>query len=352
MNKKDRFNIDIPETLDIEIDKGINKGYKEIQSKKASKRKLITGIAAVGIVIFIIFGVVNPTFAAKLPIVGNIFKAIEKTLIYPSEYSKYATSINETVTDNGVSITLSEILCDGEGLYVTYIVESEKPFKHTSWGDAPLTRTQMLTRGSLANVSFSDEELDDSGIAGLQGKFIDERTFIGMQRYRLKSLNKEIPDSFNFKVKLTSVGTKDLTPNEDDDYRKGEWAFNVPVKVDTSLSKTFDIKYKGENGYSIDSILITPFTIIVNSSNPNENSKSNIKAFDEANNEIPIESGRYLKDSNGNFDNNKVSTSFHYDTSNLKNIRIVLYKSDSDDVGKIVTENTTEILLEKIISLE
>ena len=352
MNKKDRFNIDIPEILDIEIDKGINKGYKEIQSKKGSKRKLITCITAAGIMLFITFGIANPTFAAKLPIVGNVFKAIEKTLIYPSEYSKYATSINETVTDNGVSITLSDILCDGEGLYVTYIVESETPFKHTSWGDAPLTRTQMLTKGSLANVSFSDEELNDSGIAGLQGKFIDEKTFIGMQRYRLKSLNKEIPESFNFKVKLTSVGTKDLTLAEDDDYRKGEWAFDVQVKVDRSLSRTFDINYKGENGYSIDSVLITPFTIRINSSNPDENSKSNIKAFDEANNEIPIETGGYLKDSNGNFNSNKISTSFHYDTSNLKNIRIVLYKSNLDDLGKLVTENATEILLEKIINLE
>ena len=352
MNKKDKFNIDIPETLDIEIDKGINRGYKEKQSKKASKRKLITGIAAAGIVIFITFGIANPTFAAKLPIVGNIFKAIEKTLRYPADYSKYSTSINKTVTDNGVSITLSDILCDGEGLYVTYTVESQEPFKHTSWGYAPLTMNHISTRGSLANVSFSDEELDDAGIAGLQGKFIDEKTFIGLQRYRLKSLNEEIPDSFNFQIKITSIGTRDLTVNENDDFRKGEWVFNVPVKVDKSLSKTFDINYKGENGYSIDSVLVTPFTIVVNSSNPDENSKSNIKAFDEANNEMPIETGVYIKDSNGNFDNNKVSTSFHYDTSNLKNIRIVLYKSDSDDVGKIVVENTTEILLEKIINLE
>lgn len=352
MNNRDKFNIDIPDSLDMEIDSGINKGYKEIQHKKSSKRKLITGIAAAGLVLFVTFGITNPALAAKLPIVGNVFKSIEKNLIFPSEYSKYATSVNETVTDNGLSVTLSDILCDDEGLYVTYIVESETPFKHTSWGDAPLTMNQMNTRGYFARVSFSDEELDDSGIAGLQGKFIDEKTFIGMQRYRLKSFNKDIPDTFNFKVKLTSIGTKDLTPKEDDDYRKGEWAFDIPVKVDKSLSKTLDVNYQGENGYSIDTVLVTPFTIMVNSSNPDENSKSNIKAFDDANNEIPIEQGRHLKDGNGEYNSNKISTSFHYDTSNLKNIRIVLYKSNLDDTGKIKTENSNEILLEKMINLE
>ncbi|MGL5086452.1 MAG: sigma-70 family RNA polymerase sigma factor [Clostridium sp.] len=116
--------------------------------------------------------------------------------------------------------------------------------------------------------------------------------------------------------------------------------------------KTISTDEKLDLHNAIDSVLITPFTIMVNSSNPDENSKSNIKAFDEANNEIPIETGRYLKDSNGDYESSKIATSFHYDTSNLKNIKIVLYKSNLDDVGKIKVENPTEILLEKTINLE
>lgn len=44
-------------------------------------------------------------------------------------------------------------------------------------------------------------------VLGLQGKFIDEYTFIGMKNYHLNYLDKEVLDNFDFEVKITSIGT-------------------------------------------------------------------------------------------------------------------------------------------------
>jgi len=71
-------------------------------------------------------------------------------------------------------------------------------FKNTSRGDSPLNMNQLLTTEDYNKVSFSKLGLDNTGLAGLKGKFIDENTFIGMERYYLKSLNTEIPDTFDF----------------------------------------------------------------------------------------------------------------------------------------------------------
>ena len=40
---------------------------------------------------------------------------------------------------------------------------------------------QLITSESYNKVDFTDEELDNSGFAGLEGKFINENTFIGVQ---------------------------------------------------------------------------------------------------------------------------------------------------------------------------
>ena len=63
-----------------------------------------------------------------------------------------------TIYSNGVGITLSEILCDGQSLYVTYIVENEKSFKYTSWSDSGLMDiNQLITSEAYNKVDFTNE---------------------------------------------------------------------------------------------------------------------------------------------------------------------------------------------------
>jgi hypothetical protein len=348
-------NIKITEIIDKKIDKaidnGIEKAYIEIKCKK---RKIGIGITAASIGILLTFSVANPALAAKLPIVGSVFKFIEKNLEAPGSYSKYATAVNETVSDNGINITMSDILCDGEGLYVTYIVKSKEPFKYISYDGKGLNIGQLLTSEAYNKVSFSNKELDNTGVAGLEGKFIDENTFVGMERYYLKSLGTEIPDNFNFEVKLTSVGTGGLNPKDKDQKIDGTWAFKVPVKVDKSISKSINVNYKAGNGFCLNSVLITPFNIVVNSTNP-DHIGYGIKVFDDKNK-------KYEPDKRIIFDNNKQISYLNGELKECKHLRVIIYKNkmEKGETTRKADGSTDtnyknlgeEILVDKTISIE
>lgn len=340
--------------IDEAIDKGIEKAYMEIKSKKSKRRKKSIAITAACFALIFTLGITNPALAAKLPIIGSVFQAIERNIYFPGNYSQYATAVNEVVSSNGINVTLSDILCDGEGLYVTYIIESEEPFKYTSWDDEPLTMNQLLTGADYNKVSFSDKQLDNSGFAGLEGKFIDENTFIGMERYNLLSLDAEIPNEFDFEVKLKAIGNHGLTENDKSQNFYGTWEFKVPVKVDKSISKNIEINYEGDNGFSLDSIIITPFNVVIKSTNPDP-FYYGIKIIDENNNELTAHQGNIL-------DDNRQISYFSALSKESKNIRIIIYRDilEEKEVTKYPDGSYTtnyedlgdEVLLDKTINID
>lgn len=346
----------IDKAMDDAIDKGIERASSETKPKKIMKRKIAIGTTAACLVLIVTFGAINPALAAKLPIVGRALEYIEKNIQFPGNYSEYATSVNEQVSDNDINVTLSDILCDGEGLYITYIVKSKEPFKNTSRGDKPLDGDQLITGEEYSKVSFSNKELDNTGIVGLEGKFIDDNTFVGMERYYLTSLETQIPDNFDFQVKLTSIETIGLKQEDKDQKFNGNWEFKVPVKVDKSISKNIAINYKKDNEFSLDSVVITPFNTLISITHLNKE-LCNIRLIDNNNNnEIGCAGGNML-------DGNKQINYFSALPKDCKSLRVILLKNhlvkketirhpdgscdtDYEDVGD------EEILLDKIINIE
>jgi hypothetical protein len=324
MNNNEFSNIRITEiiqkAMDDAIDKGIERAVYEIKSEKNNrKRKIAIGIIAACISLVVTLGAINPALAVKIPIIGSVFKVIEKNVDAPGDYSEHAASLNEVVSDNGIKVTLSDVLCDGEGLYVTYKVESNKPFRYEKDRDEPLEDDQLLENEASHKVSFSDKELAIGKVNGLEGKFIDEHTFIGMKRYYLKYLDKEIPDNFDFEVKITSIGTHVFENNSKNQFFYGNWSFKVPVKVDKSISKSININYKADNGFSLDSIIITPVSVVINNTNP-DNERYYMDVIDDKNRRLSSDSGRSL-------DDNKQIHYFKALPKDCKSLRIILYKN-------------------------
>jgi hypothetical protein len=335
-----------------EIKKQVFKNIK-INKKRNNVIKRIT-IAAASISLVFTVGVINPALAAKLPIIGSMFKVIEKNVESPGDYSQYATSLNEVVSDNGIKVTLSDILCDGEGLYVTYKIESKEPFKYELDGNEPLDSDQLLENEEYHKVSFSDNELVMGKVSGLDGKFIDEHTFIGMKKYYLKLLGKEVPNNFDFEVKITSFTAHVFDNNPKNEIFNGNWVFKVPVKVDKSISKNIDINYKTDNGFSIDSIIITPFSVVINSTNPG-NEHYNMKVIDDKNRKLKSDSGRSL-------DENKKINYFGALSKDCKSLRVIVYKDKIEQKETIEKSDGSsetsyeevgdEILIDKTISID
>ena len=73
----------------------------------------------------------NPSLAAKLPLIGSIFQQVEKEAVYSGEY-KNSEQIKPEETsclsaeNQGIKLTASEVYCDGFSVYVTMQMQSEQ----------------------------------------------------------------------------------------------------------------------------------------------------------------------------------------------------------------------------------
>ena len=71
-------------------------------------------------------------------------------------------------------------------------------------------------------------------MSGLQGKFIDEHTFIGVKSFSFNG-KKDIPKNFNINVEFESVA---LNSVEDNVPRvSGNWKFNIPVEYKKGIKE-------------------------------------------------------------------------------------------------------------------
>lgn len=173
--------------------------------------------------------IVNPAFAAQIPLVGHVFEELGESLGFSGDFSKYAKPVEGvqivyedglySQTKNGMTVTLSEAYCNDEALYMSLVLLSEDEFPETmnfQNSDTPLIN---LMRSTM-KFSFNDQEklLDMSSV---DGKMIDEHTYAGVVRYDLTYVKEsgpdwedyqeaiEVPESFTVDFRIPQiVGTK------------------------------------------------------------------------------------------------------------------------------------------------
>lgn len=347
MNKYDE--IHLPEKLDDVIDKGVKQAMMMKSTKKLGRVKKVGISLAAGLTITLGLGFANPAAASKLPVIGNVFESIEKNLYFPGNYSEYATSVNETVYSNGIAMTLSEIFSDGQFLYVTYVVESEKPFEHLSYiveeaNNEVIEVNQLIVEDAYSKVDFSSE-LELVGISGLEGKFMDEHTFVGVEQYYLGS--GEIPETFTFQTKKVVVENYANTSGEQDQTTWGTWAFKVPVTVNQELTSVIVVEGVEENGASIEQISMTPFGVIVDATLPEEDwSRYDVRVYDESGDELQMSQLRYLGDQ-------EVKGIYGAPKTKTQTLKVVIEKQIWIPVGEnSYTHNESETILETTIEIK
>ena len=135
--------------------------------------------------------------AENIPIIGGVFSYIQDVLDFQGEYEQYATSIDEKVRNHGITISMTEAYCDGENLFVSYRIESEKKF--AEYSDYEIAKNQIGYEG-IEKIKSNDKlySLKERGTAGVDGKFVDENTFVGSQYFDLSG--KEFPDQFQLEI--------------------------------------------------------------------------------------------------------------------------------------------------------
>jgi len=203
-----------------------------------------------------------PVFARSLPFVGNAFAFIQDRLHTGGAYSNYAFKIGDKVTDNGLTITMSEAYCDGVNLYVSFIVESETAFD--TWTTDEYIKGQLNYNGTMYIESAEGQKvLNDFGLTGLEGKFTDAFTFVGVKSFSLTG--DTFPDKFMLDMKINSVSL--ITGKADTEYVKGDWHFAPSIKINSEKVVTYEIN-KEANGHTIDKVVVTPIYVTIYTSYP------------------------------------------------------------------------------------
>lgn len=236
---------------------GLKKDLEKAAIKRALKKRInkknrwygkgMVAAITTGVIIggTLCVGVVNPTYAKGLPIVGDIFRFLDngRTGIYDL-YKENAQEINVTKESNGVSITVQDALFDGKTVYLTYVVNTDKDL-----GDKPKIGV---------GPTFSIKGYEGGMTGSSQSKKIDEHTYVAQESYTID----EFKESIKCKLKIKEILIFDAN---NQDSIKGNWQFEFELGATEGIREDVN-KSTTEDGFSvtIDYVMNTPMSYIIN----------------------------------------------------------------------------------------
>ena len=227
--------IEIPEELDQIVNRSMNQIYKEQRRKRIRKMVISTGTTAAVFAGGVFFFVNNPTLAANLPFIGHIFEKMQDSFSYEGDYSKVGKALEPesvgqqlesaentsemeevsayTKTADGLTVTLSEVYCNDQALYITTQIKSEEAFPEV-YGFQLHTSEQ-----------YSFNPTIQTDLPSIDGDFIDEYTYAGVIRFDLNQKitdtseyvkTVEIPESFTLDLNISQIFGALKNPDEPD----------------------------------------------------------------------------------------------------------------------------------------
>lgn len=215
---------------------------KQINLKRKWRKSSIAAAvccAAIGGTLAI--GVINPTYALNIPIIGDIFRYLDnqRTGIY-NQYKENATQINATKESNGISITMKDAIFDGQTIYYTYEITTDKDL------------------GENLSVLNSDIKIKNyTGGLGGRANIVKtyNNTYVGLSD---TTLNYEM-DQVDFNIDIFAIG---YTENDDFKEIEGDWKFYIKLDAVKRLDQVVN-QSTDSNGIkiTIDKITKTPMSL-------------------------------------------------------------------------------------------
>ena len=242
-----------------------NAGKMESSKRRWVKYTLTAAAAAIAVTTVCF---VNPAFAAKIPILGEIFKQIQQQSTFSGEYSEKAEVLSKansdgtlpadskyTVQDAGVTITASEIYCDGLSVFVTAEVDVEQG------GLSNIPGNIMYLQGDWKLSDSTEKSVLINN--NLEGHIVDDHTFMGMLKLDLDEQNRQ---EGILELQLSMIGYDDVNELDVEDISashkiQGAWSLELPFDVDTEAVQEIPVN-KEENGYRLNKVFLSPYQVI------------------------------------------------------------------------------------------
>lgn len=249
-------------------------------------KKYVASAAAVAFACTAACGV-NPALAARVPIIGRIFVQVQQISDFSGEYDGRAEvlqgesdggkeNVNPeyTVESAGVTFTASEIYCDGLSVFLTARVEVAQG------GLQNIPGKIMYLEGSWkAGAEGKEEALINNN---LEGKAVDDRTFIGMLKLDLEDTDMQ---DGTVALKLSGIGYDDIREEDAEDIgpshrMEGEWALELPFTVDVEAVKRIPVNQES-GGYCLKEVFVSPYQVVAYTEVPYREKKITREEFDE-----------------------------------------------------------------------
>ncbi|MFJ7935408.1 DUF4179 domain-containing protein [Sporosarcina sp. NPDC096371] len=210
--------VDVSDFEKEKVKRAVMKGRKKNYFPKS-----ISVAAAFLVASSITLGLAFPTFAAKLPIVGNVFELFNDDEKYVFEkYDLQSTDIGVTKESNGISVTVTNAVYDGENIAIAYTIESEKDL-----GERP------VLDGKLNTVEFQDLYKDNGYDQNYITKKVSDHEYAGLFVYQLIKGPK--PDEIN----VTWDGDNILNLANVENTFPGDWSFQLTLNILESKTQDF-----------------------------------------------------------------------------------------------------------------
>lgn len=281
------------------------------------KAAITLGSLAAVLCITFIFCVMNPVMAREIPILGNIFARIadvygfgklpeESTVELSSEENATELFSGEGLvsTDGGITISITEEYVSNQAVYIGVKVENVQAFPEMV---ATIEDGQQFIKArTLEDYSFAPGQRRARRY--IEGKFVDEYTFIGAVRidygdirgYMEESgIDTDIPESFTMEMEIVEIASTLKDPEipeefqiSDDEYgqmteeqqtaylnsipkawygieyeswhQEGVWDFTIPITQTDDNSRTIEVKQYNSDGIGVESIELSSMEMSVN----------------------------------------------------------------------------------------
>ena len=271
-----------PEISDREI--LVRKRRKGKMKKTYKTGKVIAAAMAIAVMGTLGLGRLNPVLAAKIPLIGKIFEKVEDEVTFSGDYKDKGTVLtNEdhagnldtadySVSDKGITLTASEVYCDGYSVFLTVDIEApEADFTHIPKYDTgssvadEQTAAGFYISGTWSIGGNSPEYLKNT----FDGKVIDSHTFAGLLKMNLA---EQIADSGELSLHITGLGYDDDRMLDGEDisashWTDGSWDLTIPFAVNGADVKKIEVGEKKGN-ITLDYVVISPYQVIVHTTTP------------------------------------------------------------------------------------
>ena len=263
-------NTEVPRNVKVRTRETLSK-LPDKQEKQVARGKFWMKYAATAAAVMIVgtgFCHANPALAAKIPFIGKIFTEVQQVVTFSGTFDDKAEVLHAeggskaemqnpvyTAESDGITITASEVYCDGNSVFLTAEVDMEQG------GLDNIAGNLLYLKGSWKLAGDNEEKMLVNN--NLEGKVTDDQTFVGMLKLDLDEADLQ---NGVCELQLSMIGYDDLNEPDSEDISashkyNAQWNLRVPFTVDTEAAKTIEIN-KERNGYCLRKVFVSPYQVI------------------------------------------------------------------------------------------